>query len=133
MGPWDWRQWTDGMDRAGARMVAELVGGSGVEVALSGCLCQTLNTVRSLRQEEAISESKPLDMNMRVVRYWSCSACMDAWGGSMARRCLLLRWRQRSIASAFEKGHPSHSTRPSHLLLIFPPIRYCPRCTPVLH
>lgn len=44
------------MDRARARMVAELDGVPGVEVALSRCLRQALNTSRSLREEDAIRD-----------------------------------------------------------------------------
>jgi len=123
------------MERDGVRMVAELAGGSGMEVALSGCLRQALNTSRSLRQEDAISGIKAVDMRMGVVRYSSSRACMNASSGSKARCCLLLLGRQGSIAPAFVKGYPSHSTRlnwPSHLLLIITMVRYCPLFTPVL-
>ncbi len=124
------------MDRDGVRMVAELDGGPGVEAALSGCVRQALNTSRSLLQENAISGSKALDRWMGVVRYSGGRACMDAWSGSEARRCRFLLWRQGSIASAFATEHPAHSTRlsrPSHLLLILPPLRYCTLFIPFLH
>jgi len=44
MGSWNREYCGDCMDRNGVRMVAELVGGPGVAVALSGCLRQALNT-----------------------------------------------------------------------------------------
>lgn len=57
------------------------------------------------------------------VRYSSSKVCMDSGSRFKARRCLLLLWRQGSIASAFTSEHPSHSTRlswPSHLLWRLP-------------